>query len=103
MISWGTVIHPATPGRAAITMRQSTLGGLLLTPRDLAHRQAGYRPDPERLAIIREIVNLADGARSLADIAREMAGLHPGLFANDAAALAWVTRRFAEISDAADV
>lgn len=102
VISWDTVVRPALAAHDTVQMRQSTLGTLLMTPEELARRRADFRPNVNRTHPVRELLDLADGTRTMSDIATAIAASRAGRFSNDPEALAWVTRRIAELYDLGD-
>lgn len=101
VISWDTTIRPGGPGRAEVTMRQSTLGSALIAPETLPSRRADYRPEPASISIMGELLALIDGEHTLAEIAQRLDEAHPGRFRDEAAALRWVTLRVAQLAEGA--
>ena len=67
VVSWTTEVVPRNG--AARRMRQSTLHGSLMTAASLDDNAPGRAvPDSERVAMVRAVVDLIDGARTQADI-----------------------------------
>lgn len=97
--AWDTELAPADPARPRASMRQSTLGAMLRSPDELARLDRTYRPPPAALAAARELLDLADGTRSLEEMAIALARRDPGRFADERAALAWVTQRMTALAD----
>ena len=101
VLAWDTTLHPTGSAVPTVTMRQSTLNSLLVSPAELRRRTASYRPDPALFESIRELLSLMDGERSLGEVAAELVRRHPEHFDDEVDALAWVTRRSGTLDDLA--
>jgi protein arginine N-methyltransferase 1 len=77
-------------GRTIASFSRSTLGGMLLSPDDLARQRAGYVPTltPRGRARL-TVLELCNGSRPLAEVERLLHERHPGLFATAAEAAAF--------------
>lgn len=90
MVSWIVTVHPAAGG-SPVRFAHSTLKGMLLTGADLRMTDPAYRPTlTDRGVARRSVLELCDGARSLAQIEAEVFARHPGLFASAADAAVFV-------------
>lgn len=96
LVAWRVTIE----GRARDGLWQSTFGGMLLDPVDLARTRLSHRPAlSARGRARRTVLDLADGHHTIAEIERETHRRHASLFAspNEAAIfVAEVTTRYTE-------
>lgn len=99
VFAWNTTLDPATGGRDQIAMRQSTLTGLLVPPRELMRRRATHEPAPKSFDAVRHLLSLVDGQRTLAAIAAEVKRRDPARFSTDDQALRWVCSALASAED----
>lgn len=98
VLAWDTTHRPAQ-GLPTTELRQSSLGSLLITPRDLERRKATHVPAPEAVERIRELVGLIDGRRSLESIAAELYRARPDWFASAADAFRWTVSTVTDTVD----
>jgi protein arginine N-methyltransferase 1 len=92
LLSWKVVVFN-TKGREKARYVHSTLKGMLLTPDELAKTRPDYVPRLSDWGLARRsVVNLADGARTLAEIERELFRIHSDLFPSLAQASEYVTK-----------
>lgn len=96
--AWETTVERDGVGMARDA--RNTLGALL-TPRALLdrHRDDYVPASDARLAEVRELLDLVDGARPLAAMADTLRMRHPGRFDTRAAALTFVADTLATIGD----
>ena len=99
--SWNTSFEPpAGSGRGGARFRQSSLGGLATSLTALHRRRDDHRPRPARSAVLlRGLLMLADGTRSLREIADALSIEHPARFASPAAALRYATEHLAALEE----
>lgn len=100
VFAWDSTHEPLAG--SPLTMRQSSLDALALSPGDLAALQPGHIPSPGPLDAVRALVAIADGRRTLAQIAGEIHERDPGRFSSPPQALAWVTRTLAALNRLSD-
>jgi protein arginine N-methyltransferase 1 len=90
--AWRTEVRDAEGGPVA-RFRQSNLRDALPSLERMRRGLATYAPRPgSEGEVLREVLARMDGERSVAGIAREVAGLFPGTFADADAALERVAR-----------
>lgn len=99
VFAWDTT-H-TTPAGATTSQRQSTLGASLPLSLDaLRRRVSSHAPVAgSSAALTREILDLADGAHSLDDIAAQVASRHPRRFTSVADAVSYCTALLAGLED----
>lgn len=95
VLAWETT-HTPTDG-PAVTLRQSSLDALVLSPGDLAALRPSHVPSPAPLDLVRTLVGLVDGRRTLEQIAAAVHAHEPGRFSTQAQAQAWVTKTLAAL------
>jgi protein arginine N-methyltransferase 1 len=89
IVSWKVAVH-RTAG-LPVRFSHSTLNGMLIDPADLRMTDPACRPAlTERGVARRSVLELCDGARSLAQIEAEVFARHPGLFGSTAEAAVFV-------------
>jgi protein arginine N-methyltransferase 1 len=89
VVSWAVTVEPRRA--AATTFRHSTLNGMLLNPATLRMTAPDYRPVlTDRGLARRTVLELCDGARTLAQIEAEVHRRHAGLFGSDGEAAVFV-------------
>lgn len=89
IVSWTVTIHP-TAG-SSVRFAHSTLKGMLLTGADVRMTDPAYRPAlTDRGVARRSVLELCDGARSLAQIEADVFARHPDLFRSPAEAAVFV-------------
>jgi hypothetical protein len=100
LVNWNVEVIDAASQVSKATFRHSTWKAMLLPEEDLLRTQPGFKPKlVPRGAARRTVVNLCDGARTVAEIEQELLRLHPELFGSrdDAAAfVAEVVTRYTE-------
>ncbi len=100
IFGWDTTVEPADDRRNRVFMRQSTLDTLLLRPEQLRRRRSDHRPQlGESTRVLADLIALADGSRSFAEIARRLRERHPDTFRTDKDALHFATERSAALED----
>jgi len=99
VFAWDTTFEPVEgSGRAGARFRQSNLAEVSAALEELHLWRADRRPAlGARAALLHELVALADGAHSLREIAATLHRAHPGAFAEEAAALRFVSRSLAAL------
>ena len=82
VFAWNTAHHPVGHGdRQPSEFRQSNLHAVTLAKGDLHRHRDDFRPQPsDATRLVSELLALADGSRSLGEIARVIAGRHPQRF-----------------------
>jgi SAM-dependent methyltransferase len=95
IVSWTVDVSPRTG--PAVRFAHSTLKGMLMEARDLRMTHPGYRPVlTTRGAARRSVLELCDGARTLAQIEAEVFARHADLFGSAADAAVFVGEVMAE-------
>jgi protein arginine N-methyltransferase 1 len=91
LVGWHVEVRGGADGHLRHTTSASTFEGMLISREDMARTRPTFQPalTPAGLAR-RTVLDLCDGARSLADIEREMWHRHPALFRDRDAAAAFV-------------
>jgi len=101
VLAWDTVFEPLPgQGRAGERFRQSNVGAVPTTLAQLMRRRDDHRPGRgAAAALLAELLALADGARTLREIAVELAAAHPARFTDVTAALRYATQALAQLED----
>ncbi|MDH5234287.1 MAG: 50S ribosomal protein L11 methyltransferase [Gemmatimonadota bacterium] len=88
--AWDTTVTAGDGRFAPVRQKQNNLPDLLRSPERLLRRTATFVPPvTESLAVHRDALALADGTRSVGDIAARLVERHPARFADPRAALRW--------------
>jgi hypothetical protein len=91
VVNWNVDVLDGNTGARKDSFRHSTWKGMLITSEVLKRTQPGFKPKLiPRGEGRRTVVNLCDGARTLAEIEDEVFRLHPDLFQSREAAAAFV-------------
>ncbi len=94
-----TIVRAADSPDEGVVFRQSTLGAIAPLGR-LRGRRDDHRPRPGRsTALLTELVALADGARTLGEIADALHDAHPARFTTRQSALRYASSRLAALED----
>lgn len=99
VMAWDTEWTPARSRGAPVRFRHSSLGSLVATAADLEMRHPSFRPSASRLTLVRELATLADGTRTITDIAETLWRAHPQRFESSADALTWAYRCHAALDN----
>ncbi|MFI5312318.1 MAG: 50S ribosomal protein L11 methyltransferase [Gemmatimonadales bacterium] len=101
VLAWETLLEPAPgSGRRTELLRQSTLGAAPATRARLKRRRDDHRPARGAAsALLLELLELADGTRTLRQIANALAAARPAKFPDGASALWYATSTLAALED----
>lgn len=98
--AWDTTVTAGDGRFAPLLQRQNNLADLLRSPARLRRRVATYVPPAsESFAIHRETLALADGERTVGEIAGALHARFPGRFADARAALRWAADWLADLEE----
>ena len=101
VLAWETVFEPM-PGqrRRGAQFRQSSIAAMPTTLERLQRRRDDHRPARgASTELLHKLLSLADGSRSLREIADALAHSHPGRFPDATAALRYATGHLAALED----
>lgn len=103
VFAWNTTHQPVGPGdRQPSEFRQSNLHAVTLAKGNLHRHRDDFRPQPSNATrLVSELLALADGSRSLGEIARVMAVRHPQRFPTMIEALRYAADCLAAFDDSA--
>lgn len=103
VLAWTTTHRSRGKTGPVTTFRQSNLGaalGMFGSAGMISRRLAGHRPaSGPSTAVLRDLLALADGARSYTEIADALTQMHPGRFRDRDEALIFATAQIAPLED----
>lgn len=101
VFAWNTAHRPSGPGdRKPSKFRQSNLHAVTVAKGNLLRHRDDYRPQPSHATrLVSELLALADGSRSLAEIAGAIAVRHPQRFPTTVEALRYAADCLAALDD----
>lgn len=99
VMAWDTTVMSAGR-RAPAVQRATTLLDRAPSPARLAKRAGSHRPElGDEARLLREVLKLADGRRTIEQIADAVRTSHPGRFVDAVDALRWVGTRLAALDE----
>ena len=101
VFAWNTAHQPVGHGdRQASEFRQSNMHAMTLAKGNLRRHRDDFHPQPSDASrLVGELLGLADGSRSLGEIARVIAGRHPQRFPTIIEALRYAADCLAAFDD----